>query len=435
MSSETRAFASAASDGSVEAAELVALVALIGDRLQLHFDEINVRMSEIITQQIDHLDDPELSAMLYASVEGNVSTILHIIRNDIPLEHMQPITAATEYALRLAQRGVPASSLRRAYHFGSDDLMAWFFEEVRQLDCSEELKLRLLRHLAGFVHKYIDWITRVVLEAHEEERRLWLDRSASVTASLVARVLDRQVVNATEFETWTGYRLDQRHVGAVIWIDGANAGTDQTGPLEQFARGLAARLGSGERMLFTAVDRSTAWVWFGRGGDARTVDVAAVQSALTDVADSRVAFGMPVHGPAGFRRTHDQAEAARQVGIASSSAVTNAVGYGDQGVAVTAMLSRDLESTRTWIIEVLGPLARDDAASAQMRETLRVFLGTGGSYAQTSERLLLHRNTVKYRLGKAEKIRGRALETDRLDLELALQVCRFLGSNVLDRAE
>lgn len=410
--------------------EVAALVAVIGDRLQLHFDEITTRMTDVIAREVDFLNDPELMAMLRASVEGNISTILHIIRHGIPFEHVQPITAATEYAFRLAQRGVPGTSLRRAYHFGSDDLRDWMFDEVEQLDCEAGVKLRLLNELSRFLHRYIDWITQIVLDAHEQERQRWLDKSASVTSLLVSRVLDGQAVDHADFATGARYRLDQVHVGAVIWIDGANSGTDQTEELRDFARGLADPIGAAT-MLFTAVDRGTAWVWFGRGRSAIPVDVEPVRRSLVRTPDARIALGCPVHGVEGFRRTHEQADAAMSVALTSASPVTHAIGFGERGVAVASMLVRDLDAARQWIAEVLGPLAVDGPAEARMRETLRVFLGTGGSYAQTSEQLMLHRNSVKYRISKIEAERGRSLDPDRLDLELAVQVCHFLGAAVL----
>ncbi|MFI5429413.1 PucR family transcriptional regulator [Aeromicrobium sp. UC242_57] len=410
--------------------EVAALVAVIGDRLQLHFDEICERMTDVIAREVDFLNDPELMAMLRASVEGNITTILRIIRHDIPFEQVQPITAATEYAFRLAQRGVPGTSLRRAYHFGSDDLRDWMFDEVEALDCEAGVKLRLLNDLSRFLHRYIDWITQIVLEAHEQERQRWLDKSASVTSQLVARILDGHAVDQADFASGARYRLDQVHVGAVIWIDGANSGTDHTGALRDFARGLAEPIGAGAT-LFTAVDRGTAWVWFGRGRSTAPVDVELVRRSLARTPDARVALGCPVAGVDGFRRTHQQAEAAMSVALRSSSPVTHAIGFGERGVAVASMLVRDLEAARHWVAEVLGPLAVDGEAEARTRETLRVFLGTGGGYAQTSEQLLLHRNSVKYRISKVEAERGRPLDPDRLDLELAVQVCHYLGAAVL----
>lgn len=413
--------------------EVSALVAVIGDRLQLHSEEISEQMTQVIAREVDFLNDPELLAMLRASVEGNIATILHVIRHGIPFEHVQPITAATEYALRLAQRGVPGTSLRRAYHFGSDDLRDWMFDEVEALGCEAGVKLRLLNELSRFLHRYIDWITQIVLEAHEQERQRWLDKSASVTSLLVGRVLDGQAVELDDFVSGTRYRLDRMHVGAVIWIDGANSGSDHTETLRVFARELSDTIGASSR-LFTAVDRGTAWVWFGRGLDASPVDVARVREAVALTPSARVALGCPAHGIRGFRRTHQQAESAMAVALTSSSAVTHAIGYGERGVAIASMLVRDLESARQWIVEVLGPLAIDGEAEARARETLRVFLSTGRSYAQTSEQLMLHRNSVKYRINKLEAERGKPLDGDRLDLEIALQVCHFLGSAVLVQA-
>ncbi|MDN5930280.1 MAG: helix-turn-helix domain-containing protein [Pseudonocardia sp.] len=46
-------------------------------------------------------------------------------------------------------------------------------------------------------------------------------------------------------------------------------------------------------------------------------------------------------------------------------------------------------------------------------------------------RLHLHKNTIQYRIRRAEEARGRPLQDDRLDVEVALLACRLLGSTVL----
>ena len=79
----------------------------------------------------------------------------------------------------------------------------------------------------------------------------------------------------------------------------------------------------------------------------------------------------------------------------------------------------------------LGALAVDDEPRARLRETARVFLSTGGSFTATAEQLTLHRNTVHYRISRAEEIRGRPLHESRLDVELALSACRCPGPVVL----
>jgi len=45
----------------------------------------------------------------------------------------------------------------------------------------------------------------------------------------------------------------------------------------------------------------------------------------------------------------------------------------------------------------------------------------------------MHKNSVKYRVEKAGQERGRPIRGDRLDVELALHVCHWLGHAVLNR--
>jgi len=86
---------------------------------------------------------------------------------------------------------------------------------------------------------------------------------------------------------------------------------------------------------------------------------------------------------------------------------------------------------RDWVLGTLGGLAADDEQHARLRETLLVFLHSGGSYKATAEQLVLHKNTVQYRIRKAEESLGRPVGQNRQDVELALKASQWLGSSVL----
>ena len=86
---------------------------------------------------------------------------------------------------------------------------------------------------------------------------------------------------------------------------------------------------------------------------------------------------------------------------------------------------------QAWVIETLGALADDDDHNARLRATLGVFLQENGSYKATAERLTLHKNTVQYRVRKAEESLGRPVGEDRLNVELALLASQWLGTAVL----
>jgi DNA-binding PucR family transcriptional regulator len=100
-------------------------------------------------------------------------------------------------------------------------------------------------------------------------------------------------------------------------------------------------------------------------------------------------------------------------------------------VAPVAMMLGSADLLRAWVLSTLGQLATDDEHHARLRDTLLVFLDTGGSYKATAERLLLHKNSVQYRIRKAEETLGRPVGDSRHDLELALRASRWLGRSVL----
>ena len=91
----------------------------------------------------------------------------------------------------------------------------------------------------------------------------------------------------------------------------------------------------------------------------------------------------------------------------------------------------NIADARAWVAHVLGNLACEDANDERLRETLRIYLGCGSSYKLAAEKLCVHFNTVKYRVGRAVARRGREIESDRLNVELALTLCQWYGAAVL----
>jgi len=133
----------------------------------------------------------------------------------------------------------------------------------------------------------------------------------------------------------------------------------------------------------------------------------------------------------GFRRSHQQAQEAHVVAIASGSNARRITAASDPGLATAALMGSNLESARVWVAELLGPLACGTENDERLRETLRVFLRAGSSLKAAAEELHLHANSVKYRVHRAIDRRGRPISDDRLDVEVALLLCHWYGSGVL----
>ena len=82
------------------------------------------------------------------------------------------------------------------------------------------------------------------------------------------------------------------------------------------------------------------------------------------------------------------------------------------------------------VLATLAGLAADDEHHARLRETLLVFLHTGGSYKATAEQLTLHKNTVQYRIRKAEMTSARRAR----EVARPRQVAMYLSKQLTPRS-
>jgi hypothetical protein len=70
-------------------------VAEVAAGLATHRDEISAAIRDLLATRIDELrGDPGLIDLLGASVEGNVETILHVLRHGLPPREIEPRGAA-----------------------------------------------------------------------------------------------------------------------------------------------------------------------------------------------------------------------------------------------------------------------------------------------------------------------------------------------------
>lgn len=406
------------------------LVARIGVETNLRLAEITQDLLQRLVSEVHEIAaDERLVQLMGASIEANVETIVHMLRHGIDVERTVAPSAAIEYARRVAQHGLPVNALVRCYRLGQERFLRWCLEELqRQSDDAVTVSDAALCIVAD-TSAYIDRVSQHVVEVYEEERDRWLvNRNASRSAR-VRELLDGRALDIDSAENTLGYRLRQHHVGLVAWADRSEADSDALAYLERSVVTLAAKLDCVGAPLLVPCDELSAWGWLPLGGE-RAFDSAALAEIVAGWdRPVKVAVGTPRVGIRGFSHTHQQAKQAQEVAMAARIKGPAALSFAEIGGV--ALLCRDIEATRAWVADTLGALAVDDEPRARLRETVRAFLSSGGSYTAAADQLNMHRNSVVYRLHKAEEELGRSLRDGRLQLELALDVCHWLGTVVL----
>jgi DNA-binding PucR family transcriptional regulator len=136
-----------------------------------------------------------------------------------------------------------------------------------------------------------------------------------------------------------------------------------------------------------------------------------------------LAIGEPSQGPAGWRLTHRQAQAALLIALRSSEAI---VRYSD--VAVLASMLQDELLTASLRQLYLEPLAVGRDKGRALRETLRAYFAAERNISSTAAALGVNRHTVTNRLRVIEDRLECPLGSCAMEIDAALRL-----ENLLDK--
>lgn len=158
----------------------------------------------------------------------------------------------------------------------------------------------------------------------------------------------------------------------------------------------------------------------------------AVESVRGDRGGGRLSFSTgvsrvaPTVGdlPAAYRQARRAVEIGRRVRGSGST-----TWFDQLGLHRLLALVPDGAELAAYAQDVLGPLAERSPEAADLRETLQVLLDTNFNVAEAARAQFFHYNTMRYRVGKLERLLG-PVTTDphlRLDVAVALRALEVTG--------
>ncbi|MGW0632481.1 PucR family transcriptional regulator [Streptomyces sp. NPDC002758] len=414
---------------AAEHPEAAKLLSVVAENVGVSVSEVSRDVVESVTSEVPEVrGDTTVIKILQASCAENVTTLLHIFENDISLDNVEAPAAAFEYARRLAQRDIPLSAMVRAYRIGHWRFLQWCLDELDRQCADYELSSATHRRMLRLTFGYIDRVTEQVAVVYQRERDNWLLSQLATRAARVRELLAEKDVDLNWSEPALGYRLRQNHLGLVTWLPASADGGAGLAQLDRITTEIAGKLDCPARPLFVPRDAVLSWAWLPLGSHSH-VSWEQVSNVVERSNPSvHACAGSVGYGIEGFRSTHRQALRTQELAAAASQTPQFTC---FSTVAPIALMATNVDDMRAWVWGVLGPLAVDDESSARLRETAQIFLDSGCSYTATASAQILHKNTVQYRIRKAEEIMGHPIQKGHTDLEIALRAVEYLGSTLL----
>ncbi|MGF0313242.1 PucR family transcriptional regulator [Rhodococcus sp. IEGM1428] len=376
----------------------------------------------IATEVADVSTDRELRRDLTASTRDQGRALLIWLTGDsteVDLPH-----AAHDLARTIARRGLHLRVLMQIYRVGQKSLLRFAADTARERITDPALESAVLISLLERAYHWLNVSMEILTDTYTEERERGLSGAFARQAETVHAIIRGEIIDtAAASSHLKNYPLTRHNTALVLRFEGAvpEQVEDVIGIVESVARAIAAHIDAHQVLTVPSGSRGL-WAWLSTH-DEPTLAADDIQTHLpTGVS---IAVGNPGKGIRGFRQSHTEAIAAQK--ISEFQAPAAALTY-YRDVEVVHLLDGHAEAARELVSRELHGLDGNDSTSVQLRRTLATYLEVNHSPDAAARALGVHKNTVRYRIQRAEEMLGRPIGRNRLELELALRYAAIYGT-------
>jgi DNA-binding PucR family transcriptional regulator len=384
-------------------------------------DGVARELTDRIHAHIDELED-DLRLGTHESCRSNLGLIMTMLSDGTRPSLATPPPEALTYAKEYVRRGLGLEALQRAYRTGQSTLSRMWLQELRTRADDAEQLADTFGFFNDWLFLWVEALENRLTEYYMVERERQLRGTSAIRVEQVRTILDGSPVDARSASMRLKYELDRSHVAYIVWagegtLDAPN-GNLLFGAMERVAADVAELLGASDHLTVPLGGYLACWAGFRRTPSGQTPSEPLLLATKHSI---QVALGQLGEGVDGFRRSHEEASLARRVHqLHREQARTTCVRFAD--VALEAMLTHSREEARRFVSQQLGSLAAEDQSAARLRATLAVFLEENGSFLNAAARLGVHKNTVAYRIRRAEELLGHGIRARQLELQTALRL-------------
>lgn len=348
--------------------------------------------------------EPALIQELHASTREHWRSFLTVITHEHRLA-LPP--AAIALCLSIARRHHDIGVLLKVYRVANKTVFDILAERTSEQPLPSGLgRDEVLIALWLRAERWIDESVEELIAYFTAERASLAEGHRARRAETIAALLAGAEPSA-EAEKVLGHALSPWQTAFVVSM---TSPPDAAAPLFEVAVRLCRDLGL-PRPCTTLSGSAELWGWVATSQEP-DLDLAQVDALMTSLG-LRLAVGGPLRGPSAFRRSHLQAAAAHGVALHAPSR------HHYRDVELVTLLG-DGELVRDMVRRVALPLLGPGDRFQTLRETELAWLQAGRNADEAARALIVHPNTVRYRISRAEALLGRSVNDEATALELAL---------------
>ena len=337
---------------------------------------------------------------------------------------MRPSDEALAGDREFARRGITLDRMLRGIRLGHSVMARELMAECERL-VDPTQRTEEMTYVSDMLFGLVDGFATEMTQEYLAERDRWVTSAAAAREEVVGNILGGAPVDPDKAAKVLGYALDRHHLALVLWFEaGHHAAASE---LQRVASRVLHDRGC-TMTLVVPKGASMLWAWGSRVSPFNEPSQSAPQAAPGN--DIRLAAGASARGLDGFRRSHSEATAAERVARLAGDRLDWLVDY--RAVELVALMSADLPRARHFARRELGALAATGGNAGELRETLRCYLNERRSLSSAAAHLHVARNTVAYRVKRAEELLGRNISERQIELQVALELTHVLGRAVLE---
>lgn len=376
-------------------------------------------MGEIHGEVVEVREDPVLSGLVRTAARSHWLSFLNLL-GQAPHE-FRLVSEAEEVALTVAQRRHPVTVVIRIYTAAQQEVWRHVTEVVEEIRAGREDATAALVYFWTRAGAWFDEAIQASVQIHETETDRIRQGDAARLLDAVRALLRSEVGDPrTASASLGGHPVSGINTALLLHTDDDAVVADLPGAAVR----LVAEMGLRRPLLVHPGGRDL-WVWVASREAPDLRQLAGAEHWLTA---QRVcaAVGAPAAGLDGFVQSHRDALAAQRIALSRATPAPLTL-FDD--VELLSMLAH-LDTLPRFVSRTLGGLAEPGENAERLRETVHTLL-VSGSVEAAARTLLVHKNTVRYRVERAEELLGRPVSSAPTELELALRCFALWGSGPL----